>query len=138
MSLLNDPVAYLAEHYVYEVYMLRRTYGELLNETDQFRINLLIESFCLHARSLLDFYKCSPAPRSDDVVATHFIASGQFQAPGSAVLAAGPRAKVNKQIAHMTASREGGIETCPRGLAHALDGARSRPCGLRGRRRSSI
>lgn len=104
MVTLNNPAAYLAEHYIYEVNMLRETHRQLASATDTCLRNALMESFCVHARALLDFYKSMP--RGDDVVATHFVPSSQFTAAATAQLPNDLRTRVNKQIAHLTASRE--------------------------------
>jgi hypothetical protein len=104
MTALTDPVAYLTEHYVYEVNMLRWTHAMLAGMPEGFPANALIESFCVHARALMDFYKSNP--RGDDVVATHFIQSGQFSANATQQIPPDIRERVNKQIAHLTAGRE--------------------------------
>lgn len=104
MATLNDPAAYLAEHYVYEVNMLRWTHAMLAGTPEGFNANALIESFCVHARALMDFYKCTP--QQDDVTALDFISSGQFNASATSQVPSDVRIRVNKQIAHLTASRE--------------------------------
>jgi len=104
----KDPVFYLSEHYVYEVNMLRWTYHALAVATDRFCINVLIESFCVHARALLDFYESCPR-KPDDVVATDFITVitlRPFDAAATSRLPTDVRTRVNKQIAHLTAGRE--------------------------------
>jgi hypothetical protein len=113
MPSLKDPATYLTKHYVYEVNMLRAAHRALATAkdwtlkdelTDQAAKNALIESFCVHARALLDFYKSTA--RGDDVVATNFIASGKFAAATTSQLPGDIRDRVNKQIAHLTESRE--------------------------------
>jgi hypothetical protein len=104
MVTLSDPAAYLAEHYIYEVNMLRWTYNSLLNTRQGFEANALIESFCVHARALLDFYKSSP--KGDDIVASFFVSSGNFVPKNTAALPRVLRERINKQIAHLTAERE--------------------------------
>jgi len=105
---VRDPVAYLAEHYVYEVNMLRATHWLLASAADQALANALIESFCVHARTLLDFFKSNPI--GDDVVATHFVTAGHFRATATSQLSADVRTRVNKQVVHLTASRENAIK----------------------------
>ena len=104
MATLIDPAAYLAEHYVYELNMLRWTQATLTETPEGFNANALIESFCVHARALMDFYKSRP--RQDDVTAQDFTSSGQFSANGTSQIPSDVRTRVNKQIAHLTASRE--------------------------------
>lgn len=119
MTNLANPVDFLKEHYVYEINMLWETNQRLgASELDDQAISLeqdagrarhlqtiknaLIESFCVHARSLLDFYEKSPG--GDDVVAAEFVKSSSFSAY---TLSTNVRSKINKQIAHLTKKREG-------------------------------
>lgn len=104
MTTLNDRAAFLTEHYVYEINMLRWTHATLAGTEEGFLANSLIESFCVHARALMDFYNSNP--RADDIVATHFIRSGQFSANAISLIPTDIRTRVNKQIAHLTAARE--------------------------------
>lgn len=117
MAKLNDPVAYLAEHYVYEINMLRTTYHALnsprllLISGDTFSWcvkNALIEAFSIHARVLLDFYLCNP--RNDDVVATDFTVPGATVGSNTAGLPSDLKVKINKQVAHLTATRENTVK----------------------------
>jgi hypothetical protein len=104
MATLTDPAAYLAQHYVYELNMLRWTDAQLRVTPTGFLANALIESFCVHARALMDFYKSSG--RGDDVVATDFITAGQFAARATSQISPDIRDRVNKQVAHLTGARE--------------------------------
>jgi hypothetical protein len=50
----------IREHLPYEIKMLVATYARLVNrrpEDDQFLTNVFVESFCLHARNLLEFFE---------------------------------------------------------------------------------
>jgi len=68
--------------------------------------NGLIESFVIHFRNVVDFLYLD-RPRSTDVVASDFCASGAWQpAPSATLKAAGVRA--DKEIAHLTTSRISG------------------------------
>jgi hypothetical protein len=49
-------VAWLAEHYNYEINMLSGTYRNIGKSDDPIIENALIESFCVHARSLQEFF----------------------------------------------------------------------------------
>ncbi len=53
---LPGRATYLKEHYVYELNMLRLTNEHIKAATEQVLKNVLIESFCVHARTLIDFY----------------------------------------------------------------------------------
>jgi hypothetical protein len=102
------------DHLPYEIDMLRGTYTELCalgttnetTETPKQKIyrQALIESFCVHARSLFDFF--SNNAKNDDAVASHFTANpspllDQSNEPLKAL-----RTKLNKQIFHLTKSRK--------------------------------
>jgi hypothetical protein len=68
----------LTEHLVYRLNMLNRTFSLLeggLQGQDQTLINALIESFCINARHLIEFFKESRAPQPQErgrVAARHF------------------------------------------------------------------
>ena len=112
MANLTDPAAYLAEHYVYEINMVRGIYRTLPSaiakrskgELEACTANALIEAFCIHARVLLDFYKC--VSKKDDVVASDFTQSGSFTPIATAKLPPDIRTRMDKQIAHLTGARE--------------------------------
>ena len=100
--------AYLAEHYLYEVNMLRAAHGLLASAASQAHANALIESFAVHARNLMDFFLS--AARGDDAVASHFTASGTFAATATRAIPGDLRTRLNKQIAHLTYSRTGAVK----------------------------
>lgn len=97
--------AFLAEHYVYEIKMLRTTYQLLSCTTEQGRANAFIESFIIHARVLIDFFESEP--KRDDAVAAHFTRAGTFAAVATKSISRDLRRKMSKQIAHLTYSRGG-------------------------------
>lgn len=109
MSQLNDPPGFLDEHYVYEVNMCRETYRLLASPGDMWNGNALMEAFAIHARCLLDFYGCQPKT-GDDVVASEFTPTGTFTAPATSAIPADMRRRINKQIPHLTSSREGVVK----------------------------
>lgn len=95
--------AFLAEHYVYEINMLRATYNLLPQARHRALANALIEAFAVHARALMDFFG-SRAQRND-CIAGHFTESGTFVGAHTACIPASVRERLNKQIAHLTYKR---------------------------------
>jgi hypothetical protein len=77
----------IEEHLPYEIDMLRHTYRQLsvvskvdpAHETNEQRANrcALIESFCVHARSLIDFF--ADDKKGTDAVACEFTDNGFMQ-----------------------------------------------------------
>jgi hypothetical protein len=61
------------DHILYEVKMLQMTY-RLLQEPwySGWIGNALIESFCIHARALIEFFDCNTSESDEQVCATHF------------------------------------------------------------------
>jgi hypothetical protein len=105
MSLI-DPEAFLNEHYSYEINMLGQTLQHHRTITDNAIVkNALYVSFCVHARLLLDFFS-SANPSGDDVVAQHFAPSWQPSSSSISQLVGNQRAAINKQVAHLTKTRE--------------------------------
>jgi hypothetical protein len=113
---------FLAEHYVYEIKMLRTAYQLLSHAKEQGRANALIEVFVLHARVLIDFFDSTP--RRDDAVAGHFTRTGTFTATATKSIRRSLRKRISKQIVHLTYSRVGAnkIDGSDRlTLLHALE-----------------
>ncbi len=106
MATLNDPAAYLKEHYVYEINMLRLTHAMLAMVPEGALANALIESFSVHARALWDFYAPPPRPKPDDVTALDFASSWLPSSTQTYQIASDIRQRINKQIAHLTTGRE--------------------------------
>lgn len=94
---------FLAEHYAYEIDMLRGAYAGLAHSRNRFTANAMIETFALHARALTDFY-CREG-RRDDAAARHFTVDGIFPDTKTAGLPPDLRPRLNKQIAHLTYAR---------------------------------
>jgi hypothetical protein len=97
--------SFLAEHYVYEINMLRFTYRLLRRPQETGVANALIESFVIHSRALMDFF--GKGETKDDVKATHFTIGNVFSALATSTVSPDIRSRMNKQIAHLTYSREG-------------------------------
>jgi hypothetical protein len=94
------------EHIPYEIDMLRETYRMLAAvppPTDALK-NALIEAFCVHARSLLDFFK-STSTNTNDAVATEFATGYVPQIDETVDPLKTIRLKLNKQIFHLTKDR---------------------------------
>ncbi len=90
----------LSVHLPYELWMLRATHEKLgLSPTDQVLCNALIESFCLHARLLLEFFENRQGKHAKNYTA------GSFNAAHLASLTKAERDKLNTQIAHITGQR---------------------------------
>jgi hypothetical protein len=94
-------------HVVYEVNMLRHTFSFLsVRAWSQELANAIIESFCVHARNLIDFFSEkseTPGQSNGYVGAKHFCNGYQpwtKGAPGNDLIGA-----LNRQISHVTFDR---------------------------------
>jgi len=91
---------FLEEHLPYEVDMLRGTFELLQNETSHARAYALMESFCIHGRNLIEFFKnkdsCDFDPRKiakdGYELRKTFIDSSHLE-------------RINEQISHLTRKR---------------------------------
>jgi hypothetical protein len=94
------------EHLPYEIDMLRETYRLLTPTTPATDVykNALIEAFCVHARSLLDFFMYRK--RETDVVASNFATGFIPQLNDVIEPLKTLKLKLNKQIFHLTKSRK--------------------------------
>ena len=68
----QDQIDVLKEHLPYELDMLELAFILLPLETDVFRRNSLLETFWLHARNLLEFFKKSKPKHARTAWANHF------------------------------------------------------------------
>lgn len=89
----------LEEHLIYEIWMLLHTDEALKAPLSTVTQNALIESFCIHARQLLDFFE-----NRQGVHAKEFTTDGIYEAAHLDGLKL-QRKKLNTQIAHLTAHR---------------------------------
>jgi hypothetical protein len=105
------------EHLPYEIDMLRGTWRRLqhicsirvpANETLDEKIERfsLIESFCVHARSLTDFFDIRGKVKSDDAVSSDFTNTPTASLDATQKDQKALREKLNKQIFHLTTRRE--------------------------------
>lgn len=89
----------LGHHLPYEIWMLQETHQRLKGAvSDQVVTNALIESFCIHARQLLDFFENKQGRCAKDFT------GGTYNATCLSYLRT-QRTKLNTQIAHLTACR---------------------------------
>ena len=96
-------------HVPYEVRMMRQTYAMLANGSphlwfSQPVINALIESFCLHARSLIEFFSCEKPMADNTAAAKHFAKEG-YQPCSDYGPSRDLMGKLNGQIAHPSYTR---------------------------------
>jgi hypothetical protein len=116
----------LEKHLPYEIDMMRETYRLLgkIPPPENVIKNALIESFCIHARSLLDFFerKRKPQNHDDDFFAADFTNSFETRINVPAAV----RTKLNKEIFHLTGERR--RQTARQtGLARRVQLRRCRP-----------
>jgi hypothetical protein len=99
---------FLAEHYVYELTMLRASHALLFQVRRGPVANALIESFAVHARALMDFF--GKRVTRDDALAAHFTPDGTFAGAATAAVPESVRERLNKQITHLTYARVGAVK----------------------------
>jgi hypothetical protein len=85
----------------YEVDMLITTFARLEQggTGDQILNNALIESFCIHARGLIDFFNGAKGSPVQSFVDGNYVAFPRGQPRGDLIK------KINTQIAHLTSDR---------------------------------
>lgn len=91
---------FFTEHFPFEISMLRATYELARAPKPAAEHNALVESFLMHARNLIEFYKDRPSCDFDPRMFT--VASYQLNKdfiPDSVV------ARINRQTSHLTAKR---------------------------------
>jgi hypothetical protein len=97
---------YIREHLPYELSMMLETH-ELYKNLDKIKDivcrNMIIESFCTHARNLNDFVTNDSGKGNNSVVARDFI---KFSEPSNNKLT-GAFQRVNEQIDHLAKNRAG-------------------------------
>jgi hypothetical protein len=100
-------IAYSGEHLLYELQIFLWTGKELGREENKGPIrSVLIESFVMHLRNLIDFF-CTAAgdEREDDIIAADF-AAGWSESMSNTLKEAKKRA--NKELSHLTLGRKNG------------------------------
>lgn len=89
----------LGHHLAYEFEMLQGTYSMLANDLDDKIItNALIESFCIHARQLIEFFNNKQGRKAEEFTGGTYAAK-HVGSLGDVVK------KLNTQIAHLTGER---------------------------------
>jgi hypothetical protein len=68
MAVHPRPEKLLGHHLKYEIDMLRETLARLPSSTDRVITNALIESYCVHARSLIEFFRKRRSRAAQDYV----------------------------------------------------------------------
>ena len=104
-----DLVAYSGEHLHYELQYIWFCAQELKKlGKPQPMASVLIESFGIHLRNLIDFF-CTPAgkEREDDVIASDFCPGWQENISNSLKDA---RERANKELSHLTLGRKSGAD----------------------------
>jgi len=99
----------LVKHLFYEVWMLGSTLKKLNSRDfpDIKTANALIESFCIHARNLNEFFLENG--RDDTLKASSF-ATSDYKTPENTAERRELFAKINKQISHLTEARATTVE----------------------------
>lgn len=103
-------------HLMYEIDMLRATYTCLASESLMLLFsdvlkNSLIESFCIHARNLIEFFdekSATPGQSDGRLGAKHF--TTDFTAWDKGGPSNDLRNRLNKQVSHLTYDRTKSIE----------------------------
>lgn len=94
-----SPAELLHHHVKYEFEMLRDTYAQIGSHNDPIIANALIESFCVHARGLFEFFqKTNGARKYADAAYTPF-AGGDETRRGQLTR------KLNNQVSHVMDGR---------------------------------
>ena len=103
----------LKRTFYYELWMMGETLARLAQPEkipDQVFANALIESFCTHARSLLEFFGCWG--RGPSVKAKEYF-NGTYQAQQTLAISEDLLKKLHEQIAHMSGSRHQAVKINP-------------------------
>jgi hypothetical protein len=102
----SDLAAYSGEHLLYELQMFVFAGRELArpNLAGPMR-SIVIESFVIHLRNLIDFF-FTPPTHDDDVAAIHFYPQWNEAIPDILKVA---RNRANKELSHLTLERKTGL-----------------------------
>jgi len=96
-----------SEHIYYEVLMFNQTLELLIQKKPQIEINILLDSFAIHARNLLDFFYPKDSARIDDLLVFDFIDKlfyyNRNKTKKKELIFISR--KVDKQVAHLTYTR---------------------------------
>jgi hypothetical protein len=102
----EELATYSGEHLLYGLQVCQWTAAELQSpvKTDVLR-SVLIESFGMHLRNLIDFF-FTPRVKGDDVIAADFCPGWNETMPATLNQA---RARANKELSHLTLGRKSGL-----------------------------
>jgi hypothetical protein len=96
------------DHIAYEIRMLHFTYQFLRLDALAFfnpiMANALIESFCIHARNLLEFFEETTSESDEQICSCHFT-EGDYKAFVDGELDGTLRGKLHAQVAHLSYNR---------------------------------
>lgn len=112
-----------SEHVQYEIEMLIETAIRSSHETDRIEHNMIVETFAMHARVLMDFLLSDCSEGHTDMAAYRYVgarADWKKLCPYTKEDWAQSRLRVNKEIAHLTSGRLGLKEQEKRWLRIAL------------------
>jgi hypothetical protein len=98
--------AFSGEHLLYELQLLLFTGQQLGRGPIPIMRSVLIESFVIHLRNLIDFFY-TPRAKEDDVIAADFC-PGWNESISNTLKSAKERA--NKELSHITLGRKSGLD----------------------------
>ena len=103
---MSKRIAIVVEHLLYEFFMLNYCFECLTSHSlDVNHNNVLIESFCLHARNLIDFFWGKEPASGDRPSADHFTDKEYPNHRGADPRGKAIYSKLNTQVAHLSYSR---------------------------------
>ena len=114
----DELLEYSGEHVFHEINLFFQTGSIMMlgsNEPEsagrKLLTNLLVQSFAIHCRNLVNFFYPTKPPQHDDVVAAYFFPGKRFPpsfpAKASPTLE-GARTRADKQVSHLTTRRIAG------------------------------
>jgi hypothetical protein len=101
----QEKVDILEEHLPYEIMMLRYAFDQLQTLERGLLANAFIETYCLHARNLIDFFWADASPKGRTPTANHFTTRDYLKVRGPDVRRGDLYAELNHQIAHLSYNR---------------------------------
>jgi hypothetical protein len=105
---LSEPelIAFSGEHLLYELQLLLFTGRELGRQPTPVMRSVLIESFVIHLRNLIDFFY-TPRAKEDDVIAADFCPRWNETISNTLKIA---KERANKELSHLTLGRKNGLD----------------------------
>jgi hypothetical protein len=93
---------FIEEHLPYEFSMLKHTYARIHEVPNEADWNAFLESFCIHARIIKEFFVGDRGNANNGLIASDFINFTNARVPSNLT---GPFIKLNEQITHLGRSR---------------------------------